>query len=615
MTSAVPFATWFAYDGDGSTVEFSFPIRFLANSEVRVRSISAAGVETVLSLGSHYSLTGAGTDNGGTVTMVTAPASGVTLILERNTAPTQGIDLEDLVKSPADSAELQLDRFAMTVQDRDRDIGRSIKRQLIDPATGSLELPIAEAGKVLGFGVNGTIIAVDNDVVAAEASALAAQQALEEVQELVAGIVIQEPLKAPRILGNKTGRYTDILNLTTDGEYDVGAGDGSQTMRMVHTRFHHQVPVNQGIGVTDLQVGWGNWWMSLEQPASVYELDGTATITIRASIYSAYLGGWLALKFNGSLDGTLSVGGNLLSDPLGIELPAETDFWTMTRATIPDSDGYSSVPHGRICNLNFGEGALQASTTSADYTTSPGTGNTVSNMPGSPSYAVPQNNDYGFGPSLIVGRTSVVEASVVLLGDSIGDGYNDTGDSDGLQGHLARALGDDLPWTKFTRPGHSYLFLKPAQNHFRMFGAISGLVTHAFIQLGTNDLYANAQTYLQTRASAEVVFAALAARGVRVVACTVPPVTTSTDSWATTGNQTISNSPSGANTARISFNEWLRSLPDNVVGVVDVADACETARNSGIWKAGYTDDGVHMNATSAAAAAAAVDLDVFDLAA
>lgn len=68
------------YDGNGTTVAFAVPFRFLENSHLRVsRTIVSTGVETVLTLDSlgadGYSVTGAGTPNGGVVTVVTAPTA------------------------------------------------------------------------------------------------------------------------------------------------------------------------------------------------------------------------------------------------------------------------------------------------------------------------------------------------------------------------------------------------------------------------------------------------------------------------------------------------------------------------------------------------------------
>lgn len=605
MTSAVPFVTWFAYAGDGSTVTFNFPLRFLVQNEVRVRLISALGVETILVRGTHYSISGVGTLNSGSVTLFSAPAAGVTVILERTTGASQGIDLEDTVKSPANSSELQLDRFAMVMQDHSRDINRSIRRQLIDPATGSLELPLSTGaiGKVLAMGTNGQLIAVENDPAAAEAAAIAAQEALEEVEELIAGIDIQERLRLPRLVGDRTGRYTDVYELTDFGDYLPGAGVSLHNTKLcLHTRSMHRTP-DQGVRIADLQVVWGNWWMQYDSP-TVFERDGTAPIIIRASIYSAFFGGApIQLTFDGRAEAIFDIGSNLVSDPLAVEIPPATRFWVTTRAELLDLEGFSSYPVGRICQAAFGEGVLPATNANNDYTVDIGTGYPLDEVDGLTESAIPENNDLGFMPCAIIGRVKGSFASVVLLGDSVGDGFGDFGDpANGLQGHLTRALDNLVPWTKFTRPGHSYLNLVNAANHRRMLSSVAGTYTHVFIQLGTNDLYANARTFLQTQQSILSVVGNFADRGVKVILCTVPPVTTSTDSWATPGNQTISNNPVGANGHRISVNDWIRAGVPGVTAVFDFADIVETSRNSGIWKGGYTSDGVHENTISAAVA-------------
>ena len=58
-----------SYTGNGSTVAFSFPYKFLADCDLKVY------VDNVLkTLTTDYTVSGAGSDSGGTVTFVTAPA-------------------------------------------------------------------------------------------------------------------------------------------------------------------------------------------------------------------------------------------------------------------------------------------------------------------------------------------------------------------------------------------------------------------------------------------------------------------------------------------------------------------------------------------------------------
>src|SRR3990167_5754682 len=85
-----------SYTGDGVTTAFSFPYLFLANGDLTViERIIATGIETVKTITTHYTVTGAGVAAGGTVTAVTAPASTVTWTILREPAITQLIDIID----------------------------------------------------------------------------------------------------------------------------------------------------------------------------------------------------------------------------------------------------------------------------------------------------------------------------------------------------------------------------------------------------------------------------------------------------------------------------------------------------------------------------------------
>src|SRR5688572_9711243 len=100
MTSSVPAATAFEYAGDGTSKAFSFPVRFLENADLRVSLIAVDAetdeeTETLQTLTTHYAVSGAGTANGGTVTFVAAPASGLIVKLARRTHAKQTVDLSD----------------------------------------------------------------------------------------------------------------------------------------------------------------------------------------------------------------------------------------------------------------------------------------------------------------------------------------------------------------------------------------------------------------------------------------------------------------------------------------------------------------------------------------
>ena len=116
-----------SFAGNGSTTAFSFPYYFAASTDLLVILRTSAGVETTKTLTTHYTVTGADSSSGGTVTMVTAPASGETLYIVRDPALTQSLDLVENDAFPAATAETRLDRITVMIQ-RMKDLGtRSVR--------------------------------------------------------------------------------------------------------------------------------------------------------------------------------------------------------------------------------------------------------------------------------------------------------------------------------------------------------------------------------------------------------------------------------------------------------------------------------------------------------
>ncbi len=80
-----------SYSGNGSTTSFAYTYPINTTSEITVIERSATGTETVKTEGTgstNYGIVDNGAA-GGTITMVTAPANGTTLIILRNTDFTQ----------------------------------------------------------------------------------------------------------------------------------------------------------------------------------------------------------------------------------------------------------------------------------------------------------------------------------------------------------------------------------------------------------------------------------------------------------------------------------------------------------------------------------------------
>ena len=136
-------ASRISYNGNGVTTEFSFPYRFLTNGDLVVLSVSSTGVETTKTLTTDYTLTGAGDDAGGSVTMLVAPASGTRLIIYRDTGITQETDYISGDPFPAETHERALDRLTMIAQEIGSDADRSIKVPVGDSSSLTTVLPAA----------------------------------------------------------------------------------------------------------------------------------------------------------------------------------------------------------------------------------------------------------------------------------------------------------------------------------------------------------------------------------------------------------------------------------------------------------------------------------------
>ncbi len=183
------------FNGNGSTTAFPFAGKVFATTDVRVILTSAAGVSTEQTLGSHYSVSlNADQDNnpGGTVTMVTAPASGATLAVLSDLTYTQGLDLQVGGGFNPGAVEGALDRQAILLQQVRADLDRCMRVSDAEQTAQQLDASATvRAGKVLGFDASGNLTVLSSiaegsisvssymeDVVAA-ANATAAKTLLE----------------------------------------------------------------------------------------------------------------------------------------------------------------------------------------------------------------------------------------------------------------------------------------------------------------------------------------------------------------------------------------------------------------------------------------------------
>jgi len=155
-----------SYSGNGSTTAFAYTFPINTTSEITVIERSALGVETVKSEGTgstNYGIADNGA-SGGTVTMVTAPASGTTLVILRNTALTQETDYVANDPFPAETHEDALDKLQMQVQEVQEEVDRSFKVSRTNTITTAEFTDSASdrASKTLGFDSDGNLTTVSD---------------------------------------------------------------------------------------------------------------------------------------------------------------------------------------------------------------------------------------------------------------------------------------------------------------------------------------------------------------------------------------------------------------------------------------------------------------------
>jgi len=147
------------YSGNGVTTNFSFPYYFFADADLKVYLVDADNVSTLQVLSTDYTVNDAGVLSGGSIDMVTAPASGETLIIIRDISATQEVDYITAEAFPAETHERALDRLTMLVQQTLDKISRTLR---LADSDVSAEIEIAEKGvranKILTFDVDGNVL-------------------------------------------------------------------------------------------------------------------------------------------------------------------------------------------------------------------------------------------------------------------------------------------------------------------------------------------------------------------------------------------------------------------------------------------------------------------------
>lgn len=369
----------------------------------------------------------------------------------------------------------------------------------------------------------------------------------------------------------------------------VGQDGGLSTNTWLGATYRYRHVVQRS--GTDLQLSFVNW----KNNGSGIEGNGPNNITVRAAIeYPA--GTFIPVFFGGKRDVVIEPGATVFCDPVGITLKAGDFVYSRTYVTVASAG--QTWPTKMATIAGNGEGH-NGSATPTDLTTS-GT--------------VPTVTGFGYHPAgcYVTPSDPTDNVAWALVGDSITNGVGYTGASlINDVGYAVTALGT-VPWHKIAFSSEKASDITNQANKKRW--ALLAQCSHAIIMYGTNDL-SGTNVLANIQASLLQIWTEVLYRGMKGYACTLTPRTTSTDGWVTTANQAVD--PAGNNATRVSLNNWIRAgapidpgtkaavavgtagalvagvAGHPLAGWFEVADSVETARDSGIWKAGYTTDGLH----------------------
>ena len=148
-----------SYAGNGSTTVFPYTYKIFDQDDLTVILRAANGIETVQTITSQYTVSGVGNAGGGNVTMLTAPASGTTLVILREQDLIQELDIVPNDPFPADSLEGALDKLTFMVQQHQETLDRTIKASRTNTIS-STEFSVSaanRANKIFGFDAAGDL--------------------------------------------------------------------------------------------------------------------------------------------------------------------------------------------------------------------------------------------------------------------------------------------------------------------------------------------------------------------------------------------------------------------------------------------------------------------------
>lgn len=378
------------------------------------------------------------------------------------------------------------------------------------------------------------------------------------------------------------------------------------------------------VGITNIRLYYNNW-----ESKAAGELLPNSTLSVKAAI--EYNGASYPVFFPGGVRNSVAMdnGGEVESLPVALDIPPNTTFYIRNMATF---SGTTYTANGTNFFTTYFEGDAVD-----------GTGGMSGGSAGT---------TFVFCPVAVTGVAIAPTIQAAVIGDSISQGPP-TATVGGLAG-FSGPIG--YVRTALLNAGIPAMCVATYQEQSSQFIAthtyrakfITGC-DYATELYGVNDLTFNgAITLAGLQANRIAIWTLLGQHGCRVIAGTLNPSTTSTDSWTTVANQT-NQYPTAAKPIRLAINQWIRAgapiingvavppgtpnaitcqsvtsaglvLPGNnslkhpLFATFDAVGLIESSQDSGLWAApggvAQTSDGVHNNAAGITTASAGVPVSL-----
>lgn len=269
------------YTGDGTVATYPYTFRAFDATDLLVVKKDTSGNETLLNYGTDYTVTGAGSYSGGTITLTAGNlTTGYTLSIRRILDLLQSTDLRNQGSFLAEVHERVFDRLVMIAQQQQDELDRSMKFPESDASAQLLPTKEQRANKALSFDANGDPTA-------------SASPASGTISAPMQPVTSAASLKAARnAFGPEfhvIGTDANAIQAAADAAYAAGGGtvvlsQGTYSVTSVVTLRARVKLRGQGLGATDISLTSAGRLVWSEASLSDINGGGMYDVTVRCDI-------------------------------------------------------------------------------------------------------------------------------------------------------------------------------------------------------------------------------------------------------------------------------------------------------------------------------------------